>query len=253
MRLEYWRDGAVPANRGRGTGVAPGESHLDGGAPAEEAMTDNDISGRDNAPPRSRGGTLRVKRPQSTPSFTVEKVRRRPAPKQEMPPASTLPNLTAAESAARVTALSEAQSREPEERRLAEEKARVALEREKDDRIALLEQKVIAHSDALRAERDRSSEFQRHRDGQRHEIADLHSRLNSCYEQIAQLIAAREQEREIIDRLRADLQAKAAEVQKLIADAAEGTADAKRRIEPAEQRVSEYRSRPWWRRIFGRP
>jgi len=177
-----------------------------------------------------------------------------------MPPAreagvepSALSSLTAAESAARLSALSEAQSREPEERRLAEEKARAAREREKDDRIALLEQKVIALSDELRAKQDRSTEFQQHRDSQQHEIADLHSRLNSCYQQIAQLIAAREQEREIIDRLRADLQAKAAEVQKLIADAAEGTADAKRRIERAEQRVSEYRSRPWWWRMFGRP
>jgi len=177
-----------------------------------------------------------------------------------MPPAreagvepSALSSLTAAESAARLSALSEAQSREPEERRIAEEKARAARERDKDDRIALLEQKVNALSDALRAEQDRSREFQQHGDSQQHEIADLHSRLNSSYEQIAQLIAAREQEREIIDRLRAELQAKAAEVQKLMADAAEGTADAKRRMELAEQRFGEYRSRPWWRRMLGRP
>jgi hypothetical protein len=70
-----------------------------------------------------------------------------------MPPAreaagepSALRNLTAAECAARLTALSEAQSREPEERRLAEEKARAAYAREKDERIALLERKVIALS-----------------------------------------------------------------------------------------------------------
>jgi len=78
-----------------------------------------------------------------------------------MPPAreagvepSALSSLTAAESAARLSALSEAQSREPEERRIAEEKARAARERDKDDRIALLEQKVNALSDALRAEQD---------------------------------------------------------------------------------------------------
>jgi chromosome segregation ATPase len=223
-------------------------------------MTDNDLSGGDNAAPRSRGGTLRVKRPQSTPSFTVEKVRRRPAPREETPPAreagvepSALSNLTAAESAARLTALSEAQSREPEERRIAEEKERSARERDKDDRIALLEQKVLALSDELRAEHDRSMELQQNRDNQQQEIADLQARLNSCYEQIAELVAARQQEREITDRLRADLQAKAAEVQKLMADAAEGIADAKSGMERAEQRFSEYRSRPWWRRMLGWP
>ena len=52
---------------------------------------------------------------------------------------------------------------------------------------------------------------------------------------------------------RAELQAKAAEVQTLMADAAEGAADAKRRMERAEQRVSEYRARPWWRRMIDWP
>lgn len=223
-------------------------------------MTQNDHSERDKAAPRSRGGTVRVKRPQSTPSFTVEKVRRRPVTKEEMPPAGearaeprAVPNLTAAESAARLTALSEAQSRAPEERRVADETARAVREREKDERIALLEQRATALSDELKAERDRSRELEQHREQQQQGIADLNARLNSSYEQIAQLVAAREQEREITERLRADIQAKSAEVQGLMADAAEGIADAKKRMERAEERFSEYRSRPWWRRMLGWP
>ena len=112
---------------------------------------------------------------------------------------------------------------------------------------------MIALTEELRVAQDRSRELEQHRDNQQHETDDLHIQLNSSHEQIARLVAAREQERATVERLQANVRQKSAEIEKLMADATGGISDAKRRMEQAEQRISEYRSRPWWRRMFGRP
>jgi len=196
----------------------------------------------------------KVPRRDASKTFTVQKLpsrsRRKPEPTdltsdQSDSPAN-LATLTEAESRARLNALEDARSREPEELREAAEKARIAAEQE----TARIAQELKVAREQRDQERDRLAALERKAEDAEQlsrnlkaEIANLQAKLAHVHGLLTQNAAELEHERENARNLKAALSTKAIAARD---DAAEHDEMAVR-LEKAENALFELRSRAWWR------